>query len=135
MAARLGDWDVAITTGEEAGRLAEELGGRHGDLARRRHARDERKAEELAARAEMVAEPAGANITVAFAQFGKVLAGLASARYEDAYRYAERLFDPADSAYHPVISSWLIADLAEAARHADQVDAARARVSEVAARR
>jgi hypothetical protein len=26
MAARLGDWDVAITTGEEAGRLAEELG-------------------------------------------------------------------------------------------------------------
>jgi DNA-binding CsgD family transcriptional regulator len=141
MAARLGDWDVAITTGEEAGRLAEELGEAQwvaaADTAISLVAAmrgDARKAEELAARAEMIAEPAGANITVAFAQFGKVLAGLASGRYEDAYRYAERLFDPADSAYHPVISSWLIADLAEAARHAGQVDAARARVSEIAAR-
>ena len=39
---------------------------------------------------------------------------------------------PADSAYHPVISSWLIADLAEAALHIGQVDAARARVDQVA---
>ena len=40
---------------------------------------------------------------------------LASGRHSDAYASADRLFDPADSAYHPVISSWLIADLAEAA--------------------
>ena len=74
----------------------------------------------MAARAERVAEPAGANITVAFAQFGKVLAALAGGRHADAYAYAERLFDPGDSAYHPVISSWLIADLAEAALHIDR---------------
>jgi DNA-binding CsgD family transcriptional regulator len=75
----------------------------------------------------------GANITMAFAQFGKVLAALATGRHTEAYAYAERLFDPADSAYHPVISSWLIADLAEAAVHIDRLDAARTRVAQVEA--
>ena len=42
---------------------------------------DDRKAELMAARAEMVAEPVGANITMAFAQFGKVLAALATDRH------------------------------------------------------
>jgi len=42
-----------------------------------------------------------------------------------------RLFDPANSAYHPVISSWLIGDLAEAALHLDRVEEARARVEQV----
>ena len=95
---------------------------------------EDEKAERLAAQAEMVAESLGANITVAFAQFGKVLAALASGRHADAYAFAERVFDPADSAYHPVLSSWLIADLAEAARHIDRLDAARRRVAEVEAR-
>ncbi len=45
--------------------------------------------------------------------------------------YAERPFDPADSAYHPVIASWLIADLAEAAVHTDRLDAARMRAAQV----
>jgi DNA-binding CsgD family transcriptional regulator len=141
MTARLGDWDAAITAGAEARRLAEEFAepqwAAAADTAISLVAAmrgDEPTAERLAARAELVAEPAGANITVAFAQFGKVLAALASARHADAYRDAERLFDPADSAYHPVISSWLIADLAEAARHIDRVDAARRRVAEVEAR-
>jgi DNA-binding CsgD family transcriptional regulator len=68
---------------------------------------------------------------MAFAQFGKVLAALAAGRHADAYGSANRLFEPADSAYHPVISSWLIADLAEAALHIDEVDSARARVAQV----
>jgi DNA-binding CsgD family transcriptional regulator len=141
MAARLGDWDVALTAGEEARRLAEELGepqwAAAADTAMAMVAAmrgDGQRAQRLAAGAEVVAEAAGANITVAFAQFGKVLAALASDRHADAYRYAERLFDPCDSAYHPVISSWLIADLAEAARHVDRLDAARRRVAEVEAR-
>jgi DNA-binding CsgD family transcriptional regulator len=95
---------------------------------------DGQTAERLSGQAERVAEPVGANITVAFAQFGKVLAALADGRHGDAYAYAERLFAPGDSAYHPVISSWLIADLAEAARHIDRQDAARRRVAEVEAR-
>jgi DNA-binding CsgD family transcriptional regulator len=70
---------------------------------------------------------------MAFAQFGKVLAALAAGRHADAYTDSERLFDPADSAYHPVISSWVIADLAEAAAHIDRFDAARERVAQVEA--
>src|SRR5215831_15493311 len=138
MAARRGDWEAAITAGEEAKRLAEEFAepqwAAAADTAISLVAAmrgDEQMAELLAARAEAVAEPAGANITLAFAQFGKVLAALATDRHTDAYEYAERLFDPADSAYHPVISSWLIADLAEAAVHIDRLDAARARVAQV----
>ena len=138
MAARRGDWEAAITAGEEAKRLAEEFAepqwAAAADTATSLVAAmrgDEQRAELLAARAEAVAEPAGANITLAFAQFGKVLAALATDRHTDAYEYAERLFDPADSAYHPVISSWLIADLAEAAVHIDRLDAARARVAQV----
>ena len=140
MAARLGDWDAAMTAAAEARRLAEEFAepqwGAAADtvislVAAMRG--DEQTADRLAARAEAVAEPAGANITVAFAQFGKVLAALATGRYTEAYAYAERLFDPADSAYHPVISSWLIADLADAAVHIEALDAARTRVAQVEA--
>jgi DNA-binding CsgD family transcriptional regulator len=140
MAARLGDWDAAMTSADESRRLAEELAEPQWAAAADTAASvvaamrgDEQEAERLAARAEMVAEPAGANITMAFAQFGRVLAALATGRHADAYRYAERLFDPGDSAYHPVISSWLIADLAEAARHIDRLDDARARVAQVEA--
>jgi DNA-binding CsgD family transcriptional regulator len=140
MAARLGDWEVAIPAAEEARRLAEEFAEAQWQAAAdtvislvAAMRGDEEKAERLAVQAEMVAEPVGASITVAFAQFGKVLAALGSGRHADAYAYAERLFDPADSAYHPAISSWLIADLAEAARHIDRLDAARARIAQVEA--
>jgi DNA-binding CsgD family transcriptional regulator len=75
----------------------------------------------------------GANITVAFAQSGKVLAALATGRHADAYRFADRSFEPTDRAYHPVISSWSIADLAEAARNIQRVDDARRRVRQIEA--
>jgi DNA-binding CsgD family transcriptional regulator len=140
MAARIGDWDVALPGAEEARRLAQELGEPQWQAAADTVVSlvaamrgDEEQALLMAAQAEAVAEPVGANITMAFAQFGKVLAALAGGRHADAYAYAERLFDPNDSAYHPVISSWLIADLADAARHIDRVDAARERVAQVAA--
>jgi DNA-binding CsgD family transcriptional regulator len=139
-AARIGDWDAALTAADEARRLAEEFGDPQAAAAADTASSlvaamrgDEQTAERLAARAETVAEPVGANITMAFAQFGKVLAGLASGRHGDAYASADRLFDPADSAYHPVISSWLIADLAEAACHVDRLEVARARVAQVQA--
>ena len=141
MAARIGDWDVALTAADEAGRLAEEFAepqwAAAADTAISLVAAmrgDDQKAELMAARAEGVAEPVGANITMAFAQFGKVLAALATGHHGEAYASADRLFEPGDSAYHPVISSWLIGDLAEAARHVDRLDAARARVAQVEAR-
>ena len=138
MAARLGDWDVAIPAAQEARRLAEEFDEPQWKAAAdtvislvAAMRGDEQQAEDLAAHAEVVAEPAGANITMAFAQFGKVLAALGHGRHLAAFSYAERLFEPGDSAYHPVISSWLIADLAEAALHIERLDGARARVAQV----
>jgi DNA-binding CsgD family transcriptional regulator len=140
MAARIGDWEVALTAADEARRLAEEFAepqwAAAADTAISLVAAmrgDAQKAELMAARAEMVAEPVGANITMAFAQFGRVLAALATGRHREAYASADRLFEPGDSAYHPVISSWLVPDLAEAARHVDRLDAARARVAQVEA--
>ncbi len=83
MAARLGDWEVAIPAAEEARRLAEEFAEPQWEAAAdtvislvAAMRGDEQTAERLATRAERVAEPVGANITVAFAQFGKVLAAL-----------------------------------------------------------
>src|SRR5258705_475135 len=55
----------------------------------------------------------------------------ASGRPGDASRSADRLFDPADAAYHPVVSSWLIGDLAEAAVHLERGEQASARVAQV----
>jgi DNA-binding CsgD family transcriptional regulator len=63
----------------------------------------------------------------------KALAALATARHADAYAYIERVFDSADPAYHPVVSFWLIADLADAARNIDELEAARERVAQVEA--
>jgi ATP/maltotriose-dependent transcriptional regulator MalT len=138
-AARIGELNVASAAADEGRRLAEEFADPQmaaaADTASALVAAvrgDDDTAERLAARAELVAEPAGANITMAFAQFGRVLAALGAGRHDDAYASAQRLFERGDSAYHPVISSWLIADLAEAALHIGQVDAARARVDQVA---
>jgi DNA-binding CsgD family transcriptional regulator len=140
VAARIGDWETAITAADEARRLAEEFADpqaaapantAYSLVAAMRG--DEETAEMMAARAEAIAEPVGANITIAFAQFGRVLAALAEDRHADAFASANRLFEPSDSAYHPFISSWLIADLAEAARHIDELEAARARMEQVEA--
>ena len=139
-AARVGDWNVALTAADEGRRLADEFADPQAAAAADTAVSlvaamrgDEQTAELRAARAETVAEPVGANITMAFAQFGRVLAALASGRHGDAYASADRLFDPADSAYHPVISSWVIGDLAEAAVHVDRRRDARARVEQVRA--
>lgn len=66
--------------------------------------------------------PPGGKVTVALAQFGRVLSALGESRDEDAFACSRRLFDPTDPAHHPVVAGWLIGDLAEAALHADRVD-------------
>jgi DNA-binding CsgD family transcriptional regulator len=140
VAARLADWDVAIPAAEESRRLATELGeplweagadtvaatiaGMRGDAE---------IAERASARAEAIGLPIGANFIVAMAQFGRVAAALGASRYADAYESAQRLFDPADPAHHPVMACWGIADLAEAAVRIDRADEARARVAQVEA--
>ncbi|HXO08398.1 MAG TPA: AAA family ATPase [Solirubrobacteraceae bacterium] len=140
IAARLGAWDQAIPAAEEARRLAEEFAQQRWQAAAdtvislvAAMRGDEEMAERLAAEAELIGEPLGSNSTIALAQFGRVLAALGGGRHADAFGYASRLFDPGDPAHHPVIASWLIADLADAARHIDRLDEARARVVELEA--
>jgi len=140
MAARLADWDAAIPTASEARGLAEELGEAHWEAAASTVISliagmrgDEAAAEQLAGEAERVAAAAGANITVAFAQFGRVVAALGAGRHADAFAAAQRVFDPNDPAHHRYICSWLIADLAEAALHLGRLEEGRERVAQVAA--
>jgi DNA-binding CsgD family transcriptional regulator len=140
VAARLADWDVAIPAAAESGRLGAEFGealagarvdsivsmitGMRGDTV---------ASEQASADAERVGLSVGARATVTFAQCGRVLAALGTGRHADAYRFAERLFDPADPAHHPVVACWHIGDLAEAAVHVDRVEEARERVAQVEA--
>ena len=140
VAAFLGEWEVAVPAGEEARRLATELGGplwiAGGEtvlsvVAGMRGDAD--TAERGAARAEQLGLAAGGKVTVALAQVGRVLSALGESRHDDAYASARRLFDPADPAYHPVVARWLIADLAEAALHADRVAEGRELLAQVEA--
>jgi DNA-binding CsgD family transcriptional regulator len=90
-------------------------------------------AERGAARAEQLGLAAGGKVTVALAQFGRVLSALGEGRHDDAYASARRLFDPADPAYHPGVARWLIADVAEAALHAGRVAGGRELLAQVEA--
>ena len=140
MAAQVADWGVAIPAAEEARRLATELrepqwvaAADTVDSVIAGIRGDQDAAERAAARAERIAVPTGANLTVALAQSGRILAALGTGRHSEAYEAAERLFDPASPAHHPVIACWLIGDLAEAALRAGRISEARARVTQVEA--
>jgi DNA-binding CsgD family transcriptional regulator len=86
----------------------------------------------LATAAERVLLPVGPNFLLAIVQAARGVAGLGSGRHTEAYQELRRIYDTADPAYHPVIGYWVIADLAEAAVHSGDRDAARALVKRVA---
>ena len=140
VAARLADWNVAIPAADEGRRLAIEFGEPMWEAGAETVAAtiagmrgDADAAEAAAARAERQGLAAGAHTTVALAQVGRVLARLGVGQHDDAHAAATRLFDPDDPAYHPVVSSWIIGELAEAAVHTDQAQDARVRLTAVEA--
>jgi len=59
------------------------------------------------------------------------VAALGEGRNADAYAEFHRIFDPADPAHHQVSCCWYIGDLAEAAAHSGQMEAARALMDEL----
>jgi len=88
MAAQVADWGVAIPAAEEARRLATELREPHWvaaadavDSVIAGIRGDQDAAERAAARAERLAVPAGSNMTLAFAQFGRIFAALGAGRH------------------------------------------------------
>ena len=138
VAARLADWNTAIPAAEEARRLAQEIGepqweggGDAVDCLIEGMRGDEVAAERAAARAEEIGLQAHANVIAALTLPGRVLAALGASHHAKAFEIAERLFDPADPAYHPVMRTWVIGDLAEAAVGIDRRDHGLKRLAEV----
>jgi DNA-binding CsgD family transcriptional regulator len=129
------NWTVALPAADEAIRLAQETGqplwgasaliaqaifsGVRGDF-------DESEAQVGAA--EAIALPLGANAMLCGVQLTRGLTALGAGRYPEAYEHLYRMFDPRDPSYHHFQSAWALGDLAEAAVHTDNVEAARAQV-------
>lgn len=127
VASFLGAWDIAIPAGEEARRLATELGGplwiAGGETVLSLVAGmrgDADAAERGAARAEQLGLAAGGKVTVALAQFGRVLSALGEPARRR-IRVGPAAVRLGRSGVPTVVGRWLIADLAEAALHADRV--------------
>jgi DNA-binding NarL/FixJ family response regulator len=115
-----GNRNVAIADAEEGARLAQETEQpTYVSLARAAAAMsaalrgDYDAAEGLANEAERIAAPLG--ILLAEVQMARGVNALGAGRYDDAYRHLRRMFDPLDSAYHPMRHCYFIGDLAEAA--------------------
>lgn len=115
-----GNRNVAIADAEEGGLLAQETEQpAYVSLARAASAmsvalRGDYEAAELLAND---AERAVAHLGILFAevQMARGMNALGAARYDDAFRHFRRMFDPLDSAYHPMRHCYFIGDLAEAA--------------------
>src|ERR1700722_17958545 len=106
-AAQLADLGAAIPAAAEAVRLAQETGQplimATADAAQALLAAlraDEPSASALAARAEEICVPIGANGVLAATQFARGLGALGAGRPADALDHLRRIHDPGDSAYH-----------------------------------
>ncbi|WP_020664844.1 AAA family ATPase [Amycolatopsis benzoatilytica] len=127
--ARLGDLPAASVAAEEAGQLGHETRQPYvSGLARAVQAEiaalrgDYSQAEKLAAEAEAVGLAAGARPVLATVQLTRGLVALGQGRHADAVTALLRVHDPADPAYQFGLRCYLLAELAEAAVHADRVD-------------
>lgn len=89
-------------------------------------------ARELAARGEQALLYAGAHEMLALVHVARGVDALAGGRYVEAFDTFDRIFDPADVAYHPYERFAMISHLAEAGAHGDRHVEAWARVSELA---
>jgi DNA-binding CsgD family transcriptional regulator len=125
----LGNRNAAIANAEEGLRLASETDQTiYVALAQAAAAMlaalrgEHQTAEALADEAERTSLRVGT--LVAEVQMARGVNALAARRYGDAYEHLHRMFDPADSAYHPMRQWFLIGDLAEAAVQSGHRDAA-----------
>ena len=103
--------DLAIETGlhrwAPAARLAEAtLTALRGDFER---------AESLAAEAESVLLPMGANPLLALVELARGRNALLRGDHSVAYEHVKRISNPKDTAYHMYVRFWVVADLVEAA--------------------
>jgi DNA-binding CsgD family transcriptional regulator/tetratricopeptide (TPR) repeat protein len=88
----------------------------------------------LADRGERVFLEAGANPMLAQVRAARGLAALGAGQYDEAFTQLRRVFETRDVSYHEHFRTFLVAELAEAAVHGGQRDAARAHMDELSAR-
>jgi len=122
---------LAMSAGEEAVSLAPESGQQRWGLAASLalatvagERGDFEKAEALAARAEAVLLPMGAQPMLALVQFVRGRGAVAHHRYDDGFAHLRRVLDPQDVAYHPFVGGWALPDVIEAAMHVGDRDQA-----------
>jgi DNA-binding CsgD family transcriptional regulator len=134
----LGDWKLAMPAAEEAARLAAEtrepLWAASAQVVKAMLAAlggEREVAEAHAARAEQALPPIGARFLLSIVQLARGLTALGAGRHGDAYQQLERVFDPADVAYHPFIRCWAVGELAEAAAHSGHREEAQAVLKEL----
>ena len=138
-AVHLARQSLAMTAAEEAFQLAREHGMRRwaatAQLAQAAVAAqggDFDAAEALVHDAEAVLLPMDANPLLALAQFALGHGAVAHRHYEEGFSQLSRLLEPGDPRYQPLVASWGLGDLIEAALHIGQPDAARAHLTTLA---
>ena len=128
----IGDWDQVLADLDEASRLAAETGEQlwaitaitgKAMLAALRG--DSEAAERIALEVQAIPLLAGVRFILVATQQTRGVAALLAGRADEAFDHLVRMFDPTDAMYHPSMSTWALADLADAALLATRVDAAR----------
>ena len=136
-AVRLGDVRAGVLAAEEGIELARETGQPvvHA-MVRAIRAQlaalcGDPRAEAWAAEAEHVALPGGVRPVLAIVQMARGQEALCQGRYGDAFGHLSRIFDPADTACHPWLRFYAVAELAEAAVRSESSEAARSVLREL----
>ena len=138
-AVHLARQSLAATAAEEAFRLASEHGmhrwaaaAQLAQAAVAAQSGDFDAAEALVHDAEAVLLPMDANPLLALAQFALGHGAVAHRHYEVGFQQLSRLLEPGDPRYQPLVASWALSDLIEAALHIGQHDVARAHLATLA---
>lgn len=134
-----GRWTSALAAADEAERLASETSQPRWQASARLVQSmiaalrgDAAAAELLAGEAERLLIPTGASSMLSLVAYARGTAALATGRAGDAFEHLTRMFDPADSSYHPFLCSWVLFDLAEASLGTPNETAARQRLEAMA---
>jgi DNA-binding CsgD family transcriptional regulator len=93
---------------------------------------DTEEVDRLTAEIERIGLPVRVNFLLAAAQIARGVSALAGGRHGEAYEHLRRLFDRADPAHHPLISTLAVGGLAEAAARSERTADARDVLEELA---
>jgi DNA-binding CsgD family transcriptional regulator len=123
---RRGDIRTAVPAAAEAAQMAVEtrqprfVAVAKAALAVAAGERGDPAAGEIAAEAEAVLLPMGANPLLALVALARGRIALAGERFTEAYDHFARIFDPTDIAYLPFVRGWALADIVNAAVYAER---------------